>query len=374
MIRGMKRPRISFRAVLGLALLAVPLLAVAYSVRKWNDYKFLAATKRYDCQDFDLTLLHRIRPNCEGQHSHLGGGLVPFRTNSLGLFEREPVSKRKGIRRVLLLGDSQLISYAPGFSLSEELGRRLGGLPVEIVNGANPGYSLVQLRMRARELVRIYEPDIVLFYYDYFSMGLNTTYLHLVGAKLDSGGLVESIGPLSFYWPIPEFLAERFSRSPELRYLATWLRSWQERGLLLFGASHAPWFSAARRGGAGIAEVQELYLRAIARESEGAGARFYLLRGSGCEGPLQRKGMKFFKSESEAIRTPFLTSRYLAACEEVRTRLPSISRLIDDPLVAADDSYFLPHDVHYSEKGMRELAAQLERGVRLALVEEREKK
>jgi hypothetical protein len=370
----MKGVRFNPRVALVLLLLALPLLVAAFSWRKWNDYRFLAATKRYDCQDFDLKFLYRIRPACEGQHSHLGGGSVPFRTNSLGLFDRELQPKRKGIPRILLLGDSQLISYAPGFSLNAEMEKRLNGVPVELVNGATPGYSLVQLRLRAQELVRAYKPDILLFYYHYGSMGLNTTYLHLVADQMNAEGLVESIGPINFFWPIPEFLAERMARSAELRFLATWLRAWQQRALLFFGNAQAPWFTAARRGGPTIADIQENYLKAMVRETEAGGARFYLLRASECASPPHRPGMRYFKSETEAVRTPYLTPGYSAECEETRKRLPSIARLIDDPLSVPDESMLLPGDVHLSDKGMRELAAQLERSIRLALAENRNRK
>lgn len=365
LMKGVKlRPRV-------VLVLLLPLLAAGfcahYSIRKWNEYKFLAATKRYDCQDYDLKLLYRIRPHCEGKHSHLGGGQVPFRTNSYGLFEREVGPKRKGVPRILLLGDSQLISYDPGFSLAADLDRRLKGSRVELVNGATPGYSLVQLRLRARELIQAYQPDILLFYYHYGSMGLNTTYLHLAAEQVNAEGLVESIGAMSFFWPLPDFLAERMARSAELRFLATWLRAWQERALLLFGTARAPWFSAAKRGGPGISNLQEQYLTAMARESEASGARFYLLRATDCEAPLIRPGMKYFKAETAAVRTPFLMPRYLAACEETRGRLAAAARVIDDPLRAPDESYFLPGDVHFSENGMREVSAQLERAVRHAL-------
>jgi hypothetical protein len=94
------------------------------------------------------------------------GELVRFRTNQDGLQPHDAATQRRdGWRRILLVGDSTVVSrgvpaeHSIHSALTREL-ERLG--PVEVLNAGVEGFSTDQTLLRLRDLVVRYKPDVVL--------------------------------------------------------------------------------------------------------------------------------------------------------------------------------------------------------------------
>ena len=95
-----------------------------------------------------------------------------YQINSLGLRDREYGAKKKGIFRVLLLGDSFSVSHGLPIedSLSRQMERALqgvaeeDGMPVkfEVINAAVGGYSPYNYWKAYRRWAPVFEPDAVL--------------------------------------------------------------------------------------------------------------------------------------------------------------------------------------------------------------------
>lgn len=158
----------SLRAAAVLIAVCACLLLV-WGVSTWREFSSLAQRKRYDCLRPDPTLLLRATPGCEGELTSLDGTSSPFRTNREGAYHAEVGPRRAGVTRLLVLGDSLLVPFDNSASVLRRLERTLAAEKVEVINGAQPGYTLPQIRLWARELVRAYRPDAVLLVYEFFS-------------------------------------------------------------------------------------------------------------------------------------------------------------------------------------------------------------
>lgn len=110
----------------------------------------------------DEELRYRLRANV----NEVFDG-IPFRTNSEGMRDDEPLPNKPG-RRILVLGDSVALgSSVPRpktmFPLLEE---RLGGRSVvDVVNTAVPSYNTVQHKRLLFDIGDRYDPDLVLLLY-----------------------------------------------------------------------------------------------------------------------------------------------------------------------------------------------------------------
>jgi lysophospholipase L1-like esterase len=94
----------------------------------------------------------------------------PYRTNSLGLRDRDRPAKPPGTKRMLVVGDS----YTWGYAVAEEeaypqAAERLlatrGRPDIEVVNGGIPDYNSRQERQLLEQLLPIYRPDAVFLGY-----------------------------------------------------------------------------------------------------------------------------------------------------------------------------------------------------------------
>jgi lysophospholipase L1-like esterase len=113
---------------------------------------------------------HRLPPNTAHRYANDEFD-VTIHTNSLGLRAPEPSrQKPPGTVRVLLLGDS----FTFGFPVRDEetFAARIGealrakGLPVEILNGGQSGYSPTLHYLTLRDQLLAYEPDVVVLWSD----------------------------------------------------------------------------------------------------------------------------------------------------------------------------------------------------------------
>ena len=356
---------------------AAVLLLLLVFAGLWSFYsglRTLAAVKRYDCQRQDLLLLQRFEPNCSGSHSSMSGDLVPFRTNSLGMLDIEHPPKGRATR-VLLLGDSGLISFHTGPSLIDQLRERLAKKGVELVNGGMPGFTLVQMRLAQRELLRALKPDIVILVFNFESMGLNTAFYHLTSQSTDASGLADQMGPVDYFWPIPSFLSSHFYHFPELRFLATKLRYWQELMVLHFGTAHATRFTVAKRDAPGILDIVFRYLKAIEAEAKAAGADYYVFSKPSCIFHLHPRNDLYYKSEIAAQTHPLVIERFLELCR-VGSSLPvaEAGHEIPSPPVDLENpkQLFISGDIHVNAAGTRSMAQRMEIRILRALEKHRE--
>lgn len=94
----------------------------------------------------------------------------PYRTNALGLRDRDRPAKPPGTRRVLVIGDS----YTWGYAVAEEeaypqVAERMlaAGVraDIEVINGGIPDYNSRQERELLAQLLPVYQPDAVFLGY-----------------------------------------------------------------------------------------------------------------------------------------------------------------------------------------------------------------
>jgi lysophospholipase L1-like esterase len=94
----------------------------------------------------------------------------PYRTNAIGLRDRDRSAKTPGAKRVLVVGDS----YTWGYAVAEEeaypqaaerLLRERGRADIEVINGGVPDYNSRQQRQLLGRLIPIYQPDTVFLGY-----------------------------------------------------------------------------------------------------------------------------------------------------------------------------------------------------------------
>lgn len=112
---------------------------------------------------YDPVLWWSLKPNARlvsndpdrGFHGHI-------QTNSLGLREREVAAKKRGVRRILVIGDSAV--FGSGLEaedrFSDVLGRALADR-VEVINAGIPGWGNDQELLFYEHTLRLLEPDVV---------------------------------------------------------------------------------------------------------------------------------------------------------------------------------------------------------------------
>jgi len=137
----------------------------------------------------DPALHHRLRPNITAR---VRG--VEFRTNSLGLHDREyPYPKPPGVFRILLLGDS--FTEGGGLALEATVAKQAeamlnaGGCqsPVEVVNGGVSSYSPILEYLYLGELAPRLEPDLIVVNFD--MTDVHDDYIRTGLARLGPDGL-----------------------------------------------------------------------------------------------------------------------------------------------------------------------------------------
>ena len=110
----------------------------------------------------DSLAAYRLAPNLDGKIYFFGN--VHIRTNRLGLRDREYGPRIPGVKRVLMLGDSQTLGLVEERNtlprrLEHELERRDENW--EVINAGVLGYGPEQELIRLRWLLPIYHPDLV---------------------------------------------------------------------------------------------------------------------------------------------------------------------------------------------------------------------
>ena len=175
------------RCIFGLLLVVLALAGAEAGMR------FLASRGRTEMTAThmaDPVLHHRIRPNVTAR---VRG--VEFRTNSLGLHDREyPARKPAGVFRILLLGDSMtegggLALEATVAKQAEAMLNTTGGCrsPVEVVNGGVASYSPILQYLYLQALAPIFEPDLVVLNFD--MTDVHDDLIRTAVAKLGPDGL-----------------------------------------------------------------------------------------------------------------------------------------------------------------------------------------
>jgi lysophospholipase L1-like esterase len=94
----------------------------------------------------------------------------PYRTNSLGLRDRERSARAPGTTRVLVIGDSYTWGYAVAEEeafpqVAERLLRDRLHSEIEVINAGVPDYNSRQERALLEQILPIYQPDIVFLAY-----------------------------------------------------------------------------------------------------------------------------------------------------------------------------------------------------------------
>src|SRR5712692_4118087 len=141
----------------------------------------------------DPVLHHRLRPNIRAQ---IRG--VEFRTNSLGLHDREyPARKPPGVFRILLLGDS--MTEGGGLALEATVAKQAEVLlnargcrsPVEVVNGGVASYSPILQYLYLEALAPTFEPDLVVLNFD--MTDVHDDFIRTAIARLGPDGLLVAV-------------------------------------------------------------------------------------------------------------------------------------------------------------------------------------
>ena len=204
--------------------------------------RFLAARGRPEMtatHASDPVLHHRLRPNITAR---VRG--VEFRTNSLGLHDREyPAQKPPGVFRILLLGDS--MTEGGGLALEATVAKQAeamlnaGGCrsPLEVVNGGVASYSPILQYLFLDALGPTLEPDLVVLNFD--MTDVHDDFIRTAVARLRPDGLPVAV-PSDRRLETALFLPPIF-KPPFLRFLDP-----LERGL-----SRLLIYQALRRSGVG---------------------------------------------------------------------------------------------------------------------------
>lgn len=150
-----------------------------------------------------------------------------WEVNDLGLRGPLPsIQKKTGSVRIIVLGASSTFegSVINGLSwtdiLAKELGARLG-IPIEVINGATPGYTTYQSSRRLKEEFIAFNPDIVMVYHLWNDMKL--------WAISNPGQLIEQFESFAkgrediSFFNASHFLDKFFGWSQPITYFRFWL-------------------------------------------------------------------------------------------------------------------------------------------------------
>jgi len=160
--------------------------------------RFLAARGRPEMtatHTSDPVLHHRLRPSISAR---VRG--VEFRTNSLGLHDREyPAQKPPGVFRILLLGDS--MTEGGGLVLEATVAKQAEAIlnargcrsPFEVVNGGVASYSPILQYLYLGVLGPTLEPDLVVLNFD--MTDVHDDFIRTAVAQLGPDGLPVAVRP-----------------------------------------------------------------------------------------------------------------------------------------------------------------------------------
>jgi hypothetical protein len=200
----------------------------------------------------------RTDPELSGAHAYdslLGWRNVPLSTQMVETREyriserfnsrsvRGPertIPRPRGVRRVLLLGDSFVEGYTvDAESTSAAVLERLlaeGGAPAEVINGGTAGYSTDQELLAYRSLYRAYQPDVVVLLPYVNDIWYNTQTRYWRGFKprftLASGALTLTNVPVPR--PQPDEFAYRVEGGRGLAGLVRRFDAWLGRHSVLY--------------------------------------------------------------------------------------------------------------------------------------------
>lgn len=163
-----------FRLLTSVVALAVSLVAAEGLFRWYSGWKF---DDEFPPWTENLVALRspqifEFKPNASGVFpgSVDVNRTFPYRTNSVGLRDRDRAAKQAGEKRVLVIGDS----YTWGYAIAEEeaypqvargLLKARGVSDVDVINGGVPDYNSRQERQLLERLLPIYKPDAVFLGY-----------------------------------------------------------------------------------------------------------------------------------------------------------------------------------------------------------------
>ncbi len=135
----------------------------AFSIRKVNSAHDIGISGLIQPSPHQ-EIAYELKPNLDTIFK-----LVPFRTNSKGLRDREiPVEKPPGVFRICVVGDSMTLPAGVAIEdawhkvLETRLNQRGSATPVETVNFGVGGYYLRQYLGVIHEKAALYRPDLVI--------------------------------------------------------------------------------------------------------------------------------------------------------------------------------------------------------------------
>ena len=179
-----RRPQNSLlaRAAMGLAVAATALLCAELGLR--------AAGLRPGYQADEIGGWRALPEQQDGLVRRREGGAFRLSTNADGLRSALPKARSPGRPRVAILGDS--IAFGWGVSEGETLAdgalrafASSGRPEVELLNGAQPGYSTAQASRLFQAVISAYQPDLTVLFlpmHDH-NLTLISDPEHLLGAK-----------------------------------------------------------------------------------------------------------------------------------------------------------------------------------------------
>jgi lysophospholipase L1-like esterase len=156
--------------------LAVGAILAEIGIRIWNPIEIhqVRGLNATFCEH-DPVLGWRLKPNASGRFAREDFDVF-VSNNSLGFRDREYAERKPaGTRRVAILGDSMTwgLGVANDSCYSEVLERALAanadasaGAPVEVLNFGAAGYGTDQEYLLFRDVVRRFEPDVVVVAYN----------------------------------------------------------------------------------------------------------------------------------------------------------------------------------------------------------------
>jgi len=241
---------------------------------------------------------------------------------------------------------------------------------IEIINASIPGFTLVQTRLSAQELVKIYKPDIIFVHYSFRALALATVYFHLVSHSLDERGLANRMGPINYFWPIPYNWTPRLYSFPEMRFFATKLRTWQQVGMLRFGTENATLFSSAKRNTPNIEDLVQKYVRDIERIAIENKSTFFLLRNTKCF-VGEATDFPFYTSDAAALRHSLVRNRQFDLCAKMESRSflkDSTNEIQLATFPEPIERFLIPTDIHLNPMGTEFKARDLAMNIKKVIL------
>jgi hypothetical protein len=231
---------------------------------------------------------HRFAPDCKGIFHAPDGASWPFSTNDMGLVAEPNYSPHpeEGTLRVLVVAGSIFMNFSEKVGIVpmmektvKEIAPRLGGgfKKVELINGSEMGFNIVQMYLRLPELMKRYNPHAV--FYRGFSPFNSLQQLcdHFRSRAFDKRGLSAGVGLRNYFWPAPISWSPQIWGLLKKLNLPHWLST---RGLevtscklltaLKVGKYHVPGASSP------YIWVELSYINGLKEVAEEYGARFLL--------------------------------------------------------------------------------------------------